>query len=395
MHRVERALFDLMSGQPLYVTAGSESGTEAVLVAAVEGLSPGTVADLRRLGGGAALRLAITDSRARVMGLPAELSRQNGTPPVTRSAAGADGSRSRAYSLLLGSGSTADEILGLATSVGRNAGPLLEVTDSSRPEAAALALARVGRLLPAVVCVRVASDEVPELAAALGTSAILEVSASEIELMAYGPGLDVVRVTEAPVPLGQAEDAHFILFREAGGLFEHVAVLIGDRAAWPDPLPVRLHSACLTGDLFGSLRCDCGEQLRGSLRVFAERGGGILLYLAQEGRGIGLGNKLRAYALQQEGLDTVDADCTLGFDADERTYEVGVQMLRDLGVQRVELLTNNPDKVHALERGGIEVVERSPLHGTLNRHNLPYVSAKVHRAGHWLEGMLSMRMPKG
>ena len=155
---------------------------------------------------------------------------------------------------------------------------------------------------------------------------------------------------------------------------------------------MRLHSACLTGDLFGSLRCDCGQQLRGSLRVFAARGGGVLLYLAQEGRSIGLGNKLRAYTLQHEGLDTVDADCALGFGADERRYDAAVEMLNHLQLARIQLLTNNPEKVRALQVGGIDVADRQPLYGTLNRHNLPYVKAKVDRAGHWLSDMLSSPM---
>ena len=154
-------------------------------------------------------------------------------------------------------------------------------------------------------------------------------------------------------------------------------------------MPVRIHSACLTGDLFSSLRCDCGDQLRGSLRKFAARGGGVLLYLDQEGRGIGLGNKLRAYTLQEQGLDTVDADCTLGFGADERTYESAVGMLRHLQVERVRLFTNNPDKMRALQDAGIEVVDREPLYGTLNRYNVDYVKAKVERAGHWLDDMLA------
>ena len=128
-----------------------------------------------------------------------------------------------------------------------------------------------------------------------------------------------------------------MLFREANGIFEHVAVLVGSREHWPDPVPVRIHSACFTGDLFGSLRCDCGEQLRGSLRHFAAHGGGVLLYLAQEGRGIGLGNKLRAYSLQQQNLDTVEADNTLGFDADERQFDAAVQMLQHLQIERVQL----------------------------------------------------------
>jgi GTP cyclohydrolase II len=205
--------------------------------------------------------------------------------------------------------------------------------------------------------------------------------------------VELTYVSDGPVPLEEAEDARFMCFREANGLLEHVAIVIGNRESWPDPVPVRLHSACLTGDLFGSLRCDCGEQLRGSLRVFAASGGGVLLYLAQEGRGIGLGNKLRAYLLQQEGLDTVDADLTLGFGADERRYDAGIEILRHLGIERIQLLTNNPEKVRAVLEGGIQVMDRQPLYGTLNRHNIQYVTAKVNRAGHWLGEMLSGALP--
>ena len=218
---------------------------------------------------------------------------------------------------------------------------------------------------------------------------ILEVSSEDVECAAARSGIEITSVAETPVPLADAEHSRFVLFREGGGLLEHVAVLIGPREGWPDPLPVRLHSACLTGDLFGSLRCDCGEQLRGSLDHFKNRGGGVLVYLAQEGRGIGLGNKLRAYTLQQGGLDTIDADRVLGFGADERRYEAGVAVLRHLGITRIELLTNNPHKVRAVEDGGIEVVERMPLYGGINRHNMRYVQAKVDRSGHWLMDMIS------
>ncbi len=394
MHKAERGLFDLMRGRPLYVTAPSpEPKQSAVLVAAVEGLDGPIVEELRRLAP-VPLRLALTDSRARAMGLvtaPGSTSSNGGAPALPSP----NGDRTPSLSLGLPADATASGILRLSTSVGKYRSQTVDLRDASEAEAAALTLARIGRLLPAVVCAAVDTEGRLALAESMSDGAVLEVTSEDIEAMSSGPGLDVARVTEAPVPLEEAEDARVVLFREAGGLFEHVAILIGEPEEWPDPVPARLHSACLTGDLFGSLKCDCGEQLRGSLRVFAARGGGVLLYLAQEGRGIGLGNKLRAYALQEDGLDTVDADCILGFGADERTYEVAVQMLKNLGIGRVQLLTNNPDKVRALQRGGIEVVEREPLHGTLNRHNLPYVRAKVHRAGHWLEEMLSKNPATG
>ena len=201
----------------------------------------------------------------------------------------------------------------------------------------------------------------------------------------------VARVGEATIPT-EFGDFTAIGYSTQIDKREHVALVFGDIE--PDqPTLARVHDKCVTGDAFGSLRCDCGEQLRGSLRIFSEAGGGVLLYLAQEGRGIGLANKLRAYNLQQEGFDTVDADCTLGFGADERGYNSAVEMLRHLKIDRICLLTNNPEKVRAVREGGIQVVDRQPLFGTLNRHNFPYVKAKIQRAGHWLGEMISGAVP--
>ena len=145
---------------------------------------------------------------------------------------------------------------------------------------------------------------------------------------------------------------------------------------------VRLHSQCFTGDLIGSLRCDCGDQLRGAVRQIGAAGAGIILYLAQEGRGIGLVNKLRAYTLQDQGLDTFEANEQLGFDADERHYLVAAEMLRQLGFSRIRLLTNNPEKIAALQRSGIDVVERVPHVFPANGHNARYLATKASRGGH-------------
>ena len=374
-----------MRGQPLYVTASESEDASVILVAAVEGLSPSVIDQLRRAGS-RHLRLALTDSRARAMGLSPNGQQASNRVHPTRTAPAM--TEASPVCLELPANAGADRILRLSTSVGKYGHDAVHLCEATAVEASALALARIGRLLPAVVCAEVRSKGLPALGGTPDDTAVLRVSTEEVQALSSGSGLEVARIAEAPVPLQEAEDARVVLFREAGGLFEHVAILIGEPERWRKPVPVRLHSACLTGDLFGSLKCDCGEQLKGSLRVFAERGGGVLLYLAQEGRGIGLGNKLRAYGLQEDGLDTVDADCTLGFGADERSYEVAVQMLRNLGIGRVQILTNNPEKVRALQRGGIDVVEREPLHGTLNRHNLPYMRAKVHRAGHLLGDML-------
>jgi GTP cyclohydrolase II len=162
---------------------------------------------------------------------------------------------------------------------------------------------------------------------------------------------------------------------------EHVALTLG-AIDGGGPVLVRAHSECLTGDVLGSSRCDCGEQLEGSLRFLQQQGRGILLYLRQEGRGIGLANKISAYALQEQGLDTVEANLALGLPEDAREYRVAAEMLLDLGVRRVHLLTNNPAKIAGLERYGVEVVERIPLSMSPNPSNLGYLRTKREKMGH-------------
>jgi GTP cyclohydrolase II len=169
-------------------------------------------------------------------------------------------------------------------------------------------------------------------------------------------------------------------FRGSDDGQDHVALLVGAFRGRP-PL-VRLHSECLTGDVFGSLKCDCGPQLHEALRLIGDAGGGVLLYLRQEGRGIGLANKLRAYALQDRGLDTVDANLRLGFADDERDYAHAAAILRKLGIGEVRLLTNNPRKVGALEREGIKVAERVAHHMPANPHNADYLAVKRAKSGH-------------
>jgi len=187
---------------------------------------------------------------------------------------------------------------------------------------------------------------------------------------------------EAHVPLSSGVRTRFVVFRDAFG-DDPVAVIVGT----PDlskPVPVRIHSACLTGDVFGSRRCDCGDQLKLALARLQESGGGIILYLAQEGRGVGLANKMRTYKLQDAGLDTVDANTTLGFDDDERDYRMAARMLQMLGCTRVVLLTNNPTKVDGLANSGIEIAGRMPIETPVNADNRRYLTAKASRAGHQL-----------
>lgn len=191
---------------------------------------------------------------------------------------------------------------------------------------------------------------------------------------------NVVRIAEAVLPTrhGQFRIAVFQV-----GDVEIAALFSGDGSDGSAPL-VRLHSECLTGDTFGSLRCDCGEQLDAALARIAASGYGILLYLHQEGRGIGLANKIRAYALQDGGMDTVDANVALGLPVDGRDYRAAGAVLRSLGLLRVRLLTNNPTKYTALQRCGIQVVEREALVTPPNASNVSYLHTKAHRMGHWL-----------
>jgi GTP cyclohydrolase II len=171
-----------------------------------------------------------------------------------------------------------------------------------------------------------------------------------------------------------------VSFRDSVSGEDHVALVVGAFGGKP-PL-VRLHSECLTGDVFGSLKCDCGPQLKEALRLLGAEGGGVLLYLRQEGRGIGLANKLRAYQLQDRGLDTVEANARLGFADDERDYAMATAMLRALGIDRVRLLTNNPAKVAGLEAAGIIVVDRVAHHMPINPHNADYIATKRAKSGH-------------
>ncbi len=245
-------------------------------------------------------------------------------------------------------------------------GPLHPVPcDCGQTAKGALALARSAGLLPALWVIE-------------GGDVSAHVSAEEIAREGRAPEVELV--ARAKLPLDDLPETQIVAFRASDDGQEHVALVIGAFGGKP-PL-VRLHSECLTGDVFGSLKCDCGPQLKAALKIIGDAGGGVLLYLRQEGRGIGLANKLRAYALQERGLDTVDANQRLGFADDERDYGHAAAMLRSLGISEVRLLTNNPNKVSGLETSGIKVVERVAHHMPANPHNADYLATKRKKSGH-------------
>ncbi len=239
----------------------------------------------------------------------------------------------------------------------------LEMTDAA---AAAMELARMGGMLPAFLIV----------------GGDIDAGVTAADVAAYADAGTLAIAARARLPVAGAEDAQIVAFRSTADATDHVALIIGQRDGTP-PL-IRIHSECLTGDVLGSLKCDCGPQLHAAIHAMAEAKWGILLYLRQEGRGIGLINKLRAYALQDQGFDTVDANTRLGFAVDARDFGVAARMLSLLNVTALRLLTNNPEKVAGLEAEGINVVERVPHSLPTNPHNAAYLATKRDRTGHKL-----------
>lgn len=369
---VDRAIGEWRRGMPVVVHAGAARA----LILPVEGLSDRELAHTRWTMAGAG-EIVITARRARALGLNAP--------------------RDAPVAFALTNGMTAEAIRGLVDPLEPQTVTASALTippdtgdSATRGELrlAGIELAKLAELLPAALiaplrrsAVATAQDE----ADALGNP--LAVHASSILIYRRQSVATLRRIADARVPLTDALETEIVAFRPGDGGPDHLAILVGG-AAPPNgeerPPLVRLHSACVTGDLLGSLRCDCGDQLRGALARIAEEGRGVVLYLAQEGRGIGIANKLRAYRLQDAGFDTLDANGQLGFEDDERSFLVAAAMLRALGHERVRLMTNNPEKVAALTACGITVTERVPHVFAANEHNRDYLETKAVRAGHLL-----------
>jgi len=348
---VERGLAEVRAGRPVIIVSEDESA----VVLPVDGMTDRGLAAFRRLCSPERPYLLVTARRACALGL--DVSGPTG--------------------IAIGDLRDAAAIFSLAGD--RNKPRRIDMLPAGSNASAAIELAKLAHRLPAVLVG-------PETAAVRAMDPPLQRIAAEAVSRFRRAAIESLCVaSETTIPLSGGFSTRFVVFRDGlGG--SPVAVIVGS----PDlsqPVPVRLHSACLTGDLFGSRRCDCGDQLRLALLQLEKHGGGIILYLEQEGRGLGLANKIRTYRLQDAGLDTVDANTVLGFEDDERDYGFAVRMLQMLGCARVRLLTNNPTKLEALSRAGIDVSGRVPLHGPINSDNRRYLAAKAMRAGHKLDNM--------
>ena len=358
---IARGFADLRRGEAVVVRCGD--GT-ACLVKAAEQIEAHTCRGLAELAGSTP-SLIISHHRGRAIGLapkPDVVAVSIALPPsITSHALGG----------LIGDH---DQIPSL------NSLSVLPEKPDSLAETA-LTLMRLARLLPAVLVARVqGKTDLRHWADSHGMLILNETAIREFEAVSAAT---LREVASAPLPLADAESARIVLFRPSDGGGEHFAVLIGEATKAVPPV-VRIHSQCITGDVLGSLRCDCGDQLRLAIRRMAELGGGVVVYLAQEGRDIGLVNKLKAYALQDKGMDTVDANHMLGFEADHRHFLPAAEILRQLGISEVKLLTNNPDKIAQLEACGIKVVARLPLVVADNPHNRKYLATKQQRSGHFI-----------
>ncbi|MDB5572315.1 MAG: cyclohydrolase [Hyphomicrobiales bacterium] len=344
---VDRVISELRSGRPVLVHAGRSH----VMVVGVESLDPRLAARLNALARGRS-RLVLPAPRLRRLGLERTEPGVIALPTIDLA---------RVASLSFETGARFDAPVAALSALDR----------------AALEIVRLALILPAVVVL-------PVTAKAAAESGLLMAEAAAIFEYRGRSAVVMSIVGRAPVPLEGAPDTEFVVFRGGEGLRDQVAIVIG-KPDFSKPVTVRLHSACLTGDLFGSLKCDCGDQLRHTAQFMAQNGGGVLLYLDQEGRGNGLSNKMRAYKLQSQGFDTYDADEVLGFDHDQRAFDFAAEMLKQLGVASVRVMTNNPVKIAALRAAGLEVASDQRILGRMNDHNVRYLASKRDRAGHYID----------
>jgi GTP cyclohydrolase II len=349
---VNRGVAEFHARRPVFISGGGET----LLTLPVEGLDAQRLAEFVALCAPVVPRLVITARRALALGLDAT------TPVALNFTAGLD----------------VDIILALVADA--KIDRPIDVKAAGPAASAAIELVKLSQGLPAVLVADV-------VAGGAINHHIITVEAEAVARFGDETIRSLAIASKASVPLNSGARADFVVFRDAMG-GSPVAIIVG-KPDFSVPVLVRLHSACLTGDVFGSRRCDCGDQLNLALKRLEEIGGGIVLYLPQEGRGLGLVNKMRTYQMQDDGLDTVDANTTLGFDDDERDYGIAARMLQMLKCNRVVLLTNNPAKIDGLAKSGIEITGRMALEAPINADNRRYLTAKAARAGHRLNHLVT------
>jgi GTP cyclohydrolase II len=354
IERLNRARADLRMGVPVVLTGGGQ----AALAVASEALTADRLADLRGMMG--ELTLAITAHRAatlKVVAYDGDLARVAVPGEVT-------------LDWLRAVADPADDLRAPMK------GPLrAQRAGDAVLHRVAIQLAKTAHLLPAAVVLPVTNG--------LGIASENGLTLIDVAVADLLAETHLHPVVSASLPMAAAGAGRVHVFRPEDGGVEHYAIEVGrpDRAA---PVLARLHSACFTGDVLGSLKCDCGAQLQSALAQMGAEGGGVLLYLNQEGRGIGLANKMRAYSLQDQGFDTVEANHRLGFEDDERDFRIGASILREMRFSRVRLLTNNPAKAAMLSANGLEVVEQVPLQVGRTAENAAYLATKAAKSGHLL-----------
>jgi 3,4-dihydroxy 2-butanone 4-phosphate synthase / GTP cyclohydrolase II len=392
---IPEAIKDIKAGKFIIVVDDEDRENEGDLVMAAETVTADAINFMAKYGRGL-ICMPVTGERLEQLRIPMMASNNTskfGTPfavaveardGTTTGISAAD--RARTVQVMVDPNSKPEDILmpGHLFPLRAREGGVLVRTGQTE---ATVDLARMAGFRPAGVLCEIMNDDgtmsrMPQLEVFAKKHGLKIISVADLISYRYRHERLVTKVAEAKLPT-KFGNFTVIAYKSNTDPAEHLAVVMGD-VKTDEPVLVRVHSQCLTGDVFHSLRCDCGEQIEMAMQRIAKEGRGVVLYMRQEGRGIGLHNKIKAYALQDKGMDTVEANLSLGFKADQRDYGVGAQILADLGVKKMRLMTNNPKKMTSLTSYGLEIVEQLPITAKPNQHNRRYLKTKQDKMGHLL-----------